>query len=185
VNWKTKGVTYDVHKYIIGFCGNVYPVIEFRLHVSGGFRTQFFYDAESIKEFMEAKGIKESSKRSYFWREDFHVKSPAGLKNFFDTNRWKDLKKEFHNNKTPVFVLGRLDEKDDRKHALVLNPILKNYQFFKVKDTVTAFQDIYSYISGVLGVEAKPTVKITDKELAKKRGHDGEYSFRKPPKRKK
>ena len=65
--------------------------------------------------------------------------------------------------------------------GLVTNAQLKDFQFAKMKDPFTAFQDIYMYISGVLGVDAKPMVQISDKDLAHKRGHGGKYSFKKPP----
>ena len=58
---------------------------------------------------------------------------------------------------------------------------MKNYRFVQIKDPPTAFQDIFMYIAGVIGITEPVTVKISDKELAKKKGHDGKYSFRKPP----
>jgi len=37
------------------------------------------------------------------------------------------------------------------------------------------------FISGVLGVQVRPTVEISDKDKQAAKGHDGEYSFKKPP----
>jgi hypothetical protein len=182
IKWDAKDVTYEVNKYVIGFCGKLYPVIEFRLYVAeSGFRSQFFYDVESVKEFM-AKRKMQNSERTYFWRENFYVTSETGLKNWFDTARWNVLLPLFHEHKVPVFVFGRdFTKPSGRAIKLVLNPRLKNFQFFKAQDTVTAFQSIYMYISGVLGISAPTTVEISDKEMAKKKGHDSKYSFKKPP----
>lgn len=61
---------------------------------------------------------------------------------------------------------------------LVKNPPLKNIQFFKVKDSYQAYQDIEMYISGTLGVDQVPPVVLSDKERIEKHGMD-KWSFRK------
>ena len=48
-----------------------------------------------------------------------------------------------------------------------------------------AFQEIEMYISGVLGINNKPTVEISDKNKIVGRGFDLKYSFRKDPEKKK
>jgi hypothetical protein len=63
-----------------------------------------------------------------------------------------------------------------------LNPLLKSIGFQTQKDPFTVFQCIQSYISGVIGIPEKPMVKVSDKDLAAKRGHDGPYSFKKTSK---
>ena len=68
-----------------------------------------------------------------------------------------------------------------RQSELILNPELRKYDFVTVKDPPAAFQEIYMYISGVLGVPARSMVEISDREKARKHGHDGKYSFKKPP----
>lgn len=64
---------------------------------------------------------------------------------------------------------------DDR---LLLNPPLKNFQFFRVRDTFSAFQDLSMFISGVMGGSAPPMVPISDEIRKEKHGFD-EWSFRK------
>lgn len=184
VEWKAKGVTYEVNKYLIGFCGKIYPVVEFRLEVvKGGYRSQFFYDAESVQEFLSKRGIKQSETR-FFWRESYYVTSESSLKNWFNATNWSGLTELFQEHKVPVFVLGRFDERK-MNNTVILNPNLKSYQFFKVQDAVTAFQNIYMFVSGVLGMPEKVTVKLNDKDLAEKKGHGGKYSFRRTPTKKK
>jgi hypothetical protein len=63
--------------------------------------------------------------------------------------------------------------------TFTLNPNLNELQFYKYKDAYSAFQEIQSYISGVLGVDAKPTIELSDKSKIIKAGFDPKTSFRK------
>lgn len=79
--------------------------------------------------------------------------------------------------------------KDSQQHPLwkfrgisvIRNPRLDDYDVKTICDPYTAFQEIYQYISGVLGGRFPETVEINDKELAKKKGFGHKYAFRKEP----
>lgn len=60
----------------------------------------------------------------------------------------------------------------------VINPKLKDYQFDRIKDSFTAFQEISIYLSNIL-VEQKETVVIEDKFRIEQHGFDLKKSFRK------
>jgi len=62
---------------------------------------------------------------------------------------------------------------------LVLNPCLKDREFFKVKNPFAAFQEISGYIGGVLGSSGNPMAKVSDEVRAYKHGMD-KTSFRTP-----
>lgn len=69
--------------------------------------------------------------------------------------------------------------------TFTLNPKLSELKFYQYKDTYSAFQEIQSYISGVLGVDPTPTIALSDKSKIIKAGFDPKTSFRKgkqPPK---
>jgi hypothetical protein len=68
------------------------------------------------------------------------------------------------------------------KITVSLWPILKDYKFFKVKDTFTAFQEISMYQFGVLGCTEKDICVVSDKDRLDQRGFDPKYGFRKRPK---
>jgi hypothetical protein len=172
-----------VSKYVIGYCGKLYPMIlveKFAPH-----RTQIFglYSADEVRDFFAKEDIQLATSRyTYYSIREFSFKSEPSMKQFFEGRPFKALEKEFYDNKCPVFVYGRFgDERRSRRELLVLNPKLKDFRFMRVKDPQTAFQDIFMFISGVLGVSEPVMVELSDKELAKKKGHDGKYSFRKPP----
>jgi hypothetical protein len=58
------------------------------------------------------------------------------------------------------------------------NVSLKDLGFQKVKDAFTAYQEIDSYLSGVLGVQVNPTVEISDTHRLEGHGFDKVTSFR-------
>jgi hypothetical protein len=63
--------------------------------------------------------------------------------------------------------------------TFTLNPKLSDLKFYQYKDTYSTFQDIQSYISGVLGIDATPTIELSDKSKIIKAGFDPKTSFRK------
>jgi len=59
-----------------------------------------------------------------------------------------------------------------------VNPILKNLAFFRVLDPYTAYQNLSMFVGGIITKEDKPTVEISDEDMAIKKGFD-KWSFRK------
>lgn len=96
-----------------------------------------------------------------------------GQKRFFDPKSHAEQDVAFLRYKCPVFVF------QDMRY--VLNPRLADYHFQKVKDSFSAFQEVFQYISGVLGTNENPMVTISDKEKRDKKGFDN-WSFKKRPK---
>ena len=64
-----------------------------------------------------------------------------------------------------------------------VNPNLNNYKFFKAHDTFTAFQNLQSYISGVLGTKENDIIEVSNKSKIIKAGFDLKTSFRKEKKK--
>lgn len=173
---------------VIGFCGSLHPVVQalrYDLKTDVLMNKTNFYSYSELTDFLAERNLKEG-KWGYYRESDIRIDNPAGLKRFFDTNSWTKLSGKFREHNVPVFEYTSMKtEHGFDNEGLRLNPTLEHYDFGKVKDAVTAFQSIYMYLSGVLGTTEKPMVKLSDKDLAKKRGHDGKYSFRTPPKKKK
>ena len=65
-----------------------------------------------------------------------------------------------------------------------INPLLKDYQFYKVYDAVQTFQEIQMFISGVLGNKEKEIIEVADKYKITQHGFDKKWSFRKEPTKK-
>lgn len=180
---------YIASKVIVGFCGKLYPAVVFEKFVLVDEKFELkervtLYSKEKTIAYLEKEKLKfETQSLSYWAVRDFSVKTPEAMENFFEGSSFTKLENEFIKHKCPVFVYGRFEaEKSTHgKVRLVLNPRLTDYKFVQVKDPITAWKELYNYISGVLGSSGPELVKISDKELAKKKGHDGEYSFKKPP----
>ena len=89
----------------------------------------------------------------------------------------------------PVFIYdsdyGRTNiDKYWRNHPkFFINPLLKEYQFYKVFDAVQAFQEIQMFLGGVLGNREKEIVNVEDKYKITQHGFD-KWSFRKEPQKK-
>jgi len=170
---------YIAQKWIIGFCGELFPVIKISpLFGSQSKETRFFFDKDKLNQHLQNLGIDESvtAKRYTHWDS---VLSEQGRTNIFDKKQWGNLSFIFQEFKTPIFIFGEsLVDTHISIPDLILNPKLKDLDFVKMKDPFSAFQDIQSYISGVLGTPARPMVQVSDKIKAASRGHDGEYSFK-------
>ena len=60
---------------------------------------------------------------------------------------------------------------------VIANPRLKDYQFERIKDSTTAFQEISMYLANIL-VEQKPVAEVEDKYRVEQHGFDLKDSFR-------
>jgi hypothetical protein len=173
---RTAYYDYEFHKIVVGFCGELYPLIKVtkKGRITRDIHTFCFYEHAELREFLAEEGIEEKKYGRYSWYADkFSVDSDQGMHNFFEPSTWKKLEVLFHTFRVPCF--------DVSWKRVTLNPCLKDKRFMVVKDPQSAFQDVYMYLSGVLGAPPPPKEKISDEIMAASKGHDGEYSFRKPP----
>lgn len=164
----------DIFNRVIGFCGRYIPYIKIEWTVAVGIYSYHFYEAEKLIQFMELNKI--DAKSYYYGSREVNLNKYNEVKNFFqNVEPYNILSHLWYQHKTPVWRYN------DNKNLLTLDPCLKDCEFFKMVAPPQAFQDIQSYISGVLGVDSKPMIEVSDEVKAASRGHDGKYSFRKPP----
>lgn len=172
----TKKYNYTSDTLTIGFCGNIHPVVRIDKQNRNVFSTDylkheyfFFYDHGSMMKFIEGEGVSDSGRWGRW--EPFTL----GIEYFNPTSERHTkmkLDKLFIEHKVPVFLLSN--------EKLILNPVLKDYKFAKIKDPFTAFQDIMQYISGVLGVGTPEMVNISNEDMRDKKGFD-DWSFKTHP----
>jgi hypothetical protein len=62
-----------------------------------------------------------------------------------------------------------------------INPMLKDYEFYRVFDTYQTFQEISMFLGGVLGTNEDGGNVVDDKHRFSQRGFD-KWSFRKEKK---
>lgn len=172
----SKHTAYEWKTSVVAFCGKFYPFV---------YRVTDYKVDKVIWDVEEAVRSLPRSKYRYYWDED-RIDSEVGIRKFFD-RKYPELDKLFHLHRTPIFGFEPArhrrwgSQKDELYESLTVSPNLKDIQFYKVKDPISAFQDIYMFVSGVIGAPPKPTKPIDDKVMAASKGHDGEYSFKKPP----
>lgn len=165
---------------VIAFCGKFYPFV---YHCIDSKISKVIWDAE------EAVSKLPKRKSRFFWDED-NIDSELGIRRFFD-RKYPSMESLFVKNNVPIFgfkpgaIRSYSWKKNKDFESLVLNPNLKNIQFYKVKDPITTFQEINMYLSGVLGSRSPEPLPISDKLKAQAHGHDDKYSFKKPPGEKK
>lgn len=83
----------------------------------------------------------------------------------------------------PVFVLT-FDKYRLKDVTLTTNPLLIDYDFGKIMDAYTAYQEIGMYISGVLGVGSTNVVDISDIHMRDAKGfNDSSFKTRKGTKK--
>lgn len=173
---------FPYHSYfIIGFCGKLY--VGFKLYSLNEQTTEFensimtiTYDKDYMIELFDKIGFS-----GHFQDNLNHVLQYNALD-------W------FVNMRIPAFVYdqkhGGIVHIDSRYYdnkltpKFVINPLLKDYEFYKVFNSFQAFQEVSMFMGGVLGRGEKEIVEVADKYKIAQHGFD-KWSFRKMPENKK
>lgn len=146
---------------LLGFCGKYFILYKFD------------WDVYSTKD--EIINLFSKNKTSNYWRP-YDV--PTKIKSQFVEIEILKSDDNFIELDCPVFLL-EYRRPNYQDVEIIKNPILKDYNFQKLKDTFTCFQDIQTYISNVLVVNKNTKeVKIKDKYLMESKGFNN-LSFKK------
>lgn len=155
--WTAKETRLASGEYYIGFCGTVRSLVCLE---KGGYTNPEHVVCYSVEDYNKYRDLGFSARRTsggdYYYRN-----------RFFETYEDHD---QFRKHGVPIFV-------DVDYRFTVLNPCLKWFDFAKVVDAYTAFQEVSMYVSGVLGIEGNKMVEIEDKYRLAGHGYD-KSSFR-------
>lgn len=192
---------FRLKNHVIGFCGKIHPVLHLYTLGSSWQKEQeaYCYTLEEVDAFvaplLNKKELATYHSTEKWYYNSFHVASRRlQYKGFFDAfaeiadkNQWR-----FEKNLSPVFVAslkGRAygdypyrgqSHKPDRAdpgQKIVWNGNLKDFQFARIKDPYTAYQEISMYL-GNMAFPNKPIPEIDDKTMAEIKGFN-KFSFRK------
>jgi len=156
-NYKYKYITRSNCDYfIIGFCGKLY--VGWKL--SENDLVNITYDFNDVKEYFNVKNFRGNL-----------IDDIEYVTNYDATHLFRELN-------TPIFAYNYNNYGKDK---LSINVNLNKFDFYKIVDCFTAFQEIQMYLGGVLGVGEKETIEVADKFKIAKHGFD-KWSFRKEPK---
>jgi len=165
---------------IVGFCGKIYPVLELYMSHVYGEKGTLCFNLADVDTFVETNLKKDEIKDYYTkkwdntWRRRPHKRHL--FEKFFTECEEKKNAFEHLFEEHPIFVAF------PRNH-LIYNASLKDYEFFRVFDTYTAFQELSMYL-GSKAQSEKPIPEIPDKIMVGAKGFN-EWSFRKEPGQKK
>jgi hypothetical protein len=150
---------YDYNGGII-FCGKFYPVLWFSKRGDN----EFYFCSE--REFMSLRT-----------KMDFGLITRS--QNKLRELSYKDFTDLHREVGSPIIYVGL--ESGRYLDYIVINPLLKRYQFQKVKDPYTTFQDIDFFISNFMGTMPE-MVTLSNEDRIVKHGFDKKTSFRKDKK---
>jgi len=163
---------------VLGFCGIIYPFLRINITKDRGctyeYETDYIFDYETYAEFLNKRKIKKNA----------ILHNMKGMEEFFTQMEDIDF---FFKIKNPIFMnipfFYNRSYTKDRK--LLINPNLSEYKFYKVVDSMTAFQKISSFLSGVLGGVHPPILEVSDEVKKHKAGFGHKYAFKKEPTKRK
>lgn len=168
--------TVDIIRFYVLFCGKVYCGVKVN---NQGQNPRYFYKKEQLLEYMVDAG-----------------KGEDLLKKWFDRNRILNIHKyqDFINgmfgvkgidrdwaiaNKVTAAVL--VVRRNQGWWDMLINPCLKGFEFFKVFDPFTTYQELDMWVSGTLSYPHNMMIEIEDKYKIEGKGFDTKYGFRTRP----
>lgn len=172
-------------RLVFSVCGRFYICYSMYLpsYLQGEERRAFCYSTQEVESVLRSLFPEALNRLSNTpWRDNRTYKE---ILEWEFSNQGKPLPPDLHQKyKTPVFVEGCLDQsKYPQPYGLWKNPNLRKLEFFRIeKDPVRLYQDIYMFISGIIGTPENKMAKINNEERIITHGYDLKYSFRKRPK---
>lgn len=168
-------IYHDVDGFIVGFCGKLYMGWKF-YYKEKEFNAEFNRHEDVVKTDI-IYGLPEAVQylKTDYWRGNF--KDDLNYVGSYDP------KEIFRDINAPVFVYDSYMGRPRRNDVFTINPNLKEWEFYKVVDAFTAFQEISMFIGGVLGTGEKEIIEVADKHKIAQHGFD-EWSFRREPTKK-
>jgi len=173
-----KDILYQTYKYfVIGFCGKQYIGFKFfyedKNTINNSIKYDIVYGYDNIISYLDM------TKKLYHNNNNFEEK----YNKIIDLNTI-NIFREYN---TPTFIyidsigyytIGK-NKIDHQSEKFIINPILKDYEFYKVLDVYQTFQEINMFLGGVLGNNEKDIVEVDNKTKILKYGFDLKTSFRK------
>jgi hypothetical protein len=177
------GIDIVAARYVIGFCGKIYPVLEMQHPSKSEIENVFCFNVAQVDKYLEANFKPDSVKRyraGKRWYDPYWTYTRRGsVESFFaeclaTQEKYSQL---FTVNCCPVWIYKF-------RHGtsiMTYNGRLRDVEFYRMFDTYSAYQEISMYL-GNLAAPEKPLPKIDDKTMAEIKGFD-KFSFRKDKKK--
>ena len=172
----------------ICFCGEIHPFLECVVTSmdQSYYRkstVQYVYSLNTLDKLIEESGSKRTYDKYFNSDKSEYTVGRSNYDVFFNHSKKAsyeslvDLHIEYD---SPIFIY----EYESTQFNTIINPMLKKYEFYKVYDAYTTFQNLSMFMSGILGSKENKTVNVEDNDLKYMKGFD-EKSFRKEPTKRK
>lgn len=163
-------------KHIIAVCGKLYSVLLFTEESTSSSKCHIFHNYDQVKEHLIKNG------KSVPKKDSFKGKNFCLFDRLFINNEVLESDINIFY-KTPILSYT-LSSRYDESIKLTLNPELNKFEFYRVLDPYTMFQEVSMYNSGVLTNTEDNMVQISDEDKKFAKGFD-DYSFKKLPTKRK
>ena len=174
-----------VKQYIVGFCGKIYPLITIQKEFldvgkDGPEEPKIFFcyttkDVDtSFRAIMKEKQYRNYDADMHHYR--FKNTTKGRIYQFFEKceENKESYSHMFEEKMCPIFVADR------SRLCIDWNSLLRPFEFFRVFETNTAFQEIYMWISNQ-AIPQKPMPVINNEMKIATHGFDLKWSFRREP----
>ena len=171
-------------QHVIGFCGNIYPALEFER----GEQQTFCYSAESVDAWFRENLSAAAFNEYMSARAPRHYRYRIGSTHAYVQRYFRQCEEEkgkfaqmFVDRGSPIFAAhyeGR--EGEPSRLSIEWNALLKPYEFFRKFDVHQTYQELRMYLSN-LAMPEKPIPQLSNEDLAASKGHGDKYSFRRAP----
>lgn len=186
--WDTQS-DFQATEYIIGFCGKIYACVLVSVYNTWkGIENAYCWSIEDVDKFVEKFFKKKEIADYYDAKKKWHHRSNwpyarrrVVIEKFFaDVNQQEDSHQElFMELNAPIFVCRRADYPHRRKWQITTNPRLKDFEFVRVMDPYTAFQELQMFF-GNMAEPRKHIPEISDEDMLSIKGFD-KWSFKRHP----
>lgn len=162
--------------FIVGFCGDFYFGVEnsWFTHPSLEYKRTHFYENDLLVD-----KIKEVSKEFSKKVREYNVNYISSLLERFPLGKMKiapfDQSIFFEINSPSIYIEM---PKINRENLIVINPVLKELDFYRVFDAYTAYQEIDMFVGGVLSSNSDGEENLTDDDRRVAKGFN-DMSFKK------
>ncbi len=184
----TEKLYLQVNRIVIGFCGKLIPAYQIDEYFEGNKRSSHvYYNAENLHDFYRKIHEKQNC---WEFEEGCLPYSVNDLNAYFKAPIFeRDFTEWFQLIQSPIFLVHNKTKvtttEDNRRSNIRIkkNPILKNLEFYKIRDAFTVHQEIDQFIGGVLTNSETQKNQLNDIQKVKKHGFDENYGFRTRPKK--
>ena len=164
-----------ISSFGIVFAGKFYPGVEVKKHYLD--EANQFYSLESLLRHVEKVGLVDMiKKKESSWEKTTPLDDLKLLFNLSGSDLVRDWAIQ---NKIAIVTDWTVHLPHRPNKCLMLNPNLKNLQFQKLFDPITAYQELDMWICGVLTEPDLPN-PVPDIQKVANHGFDVKTSFRKP-----